>query len=367
MNLDSSLLELTEQFLRTTIAPHANVIDHESETLGEALQQLGKRSLLALRVSRQWGGAEVSDSTFCQFQEMLARYSGALAFLQAQHQSAGNLLMRSENESLKAQYLPKMGSGEALVGISFAHLRRQPPPVQAIEVAGGYQISGFAPWVTGYKFFQTFLVAAVTADGRAVYGMVPFQTTEQHEGGSIRCGEPMALAAMTSTATVTVEFREYFLAQEQVVTVTSAAAIHKSDRLNVLQHSFFALGCARAGLDILEKVAQEKPLPFLQSTYDGLNCKLLDCRQSIFAAPRDNGRFEQNVQLRARAIDLATRCAQAAVIASGGAANSLYHPAQRVYREALVYSVAGQTTATMEATLQRLLARNPSHQEIENF
>ena len=39
------------------------------------------------------------------------------------------------------------------------------------------------------------------------------------------------------------------------------------------------------------------------------------------------------------------------------AANSIHHPAQRVYREALVYTVSAQTTAIMEATLKRIVSR----------
>jgi hypothetical protein len=61
------------------------------------------------------------------------------------------------------------------------------------------------------------------------------------------------------------------------------------------------------------------------------------------------------LHLRAWAIDLAVRCAHAAVTVSSGAANYSNHAAQRVYREAIVFTVSGQTTAVMEATLNRLV------------
>jgi len=64
---------------------------------------------------------------------------------------------------------------------------------------------------------------------------------------------------------------------------------------------------------------------------------------------------DERLAVRAWAIDLAVRCAHAAVTASSGAANSLSHPAQRIYREALVYTVSAQTTPIMEATLKRLI------------
>lgn len=357
MESSQALIERVESLLRTEVAPKAAEIDCHPSALQTALQVLGTHSLLALRVPQAWGGAEVQECTFRWFQEGVARYSGALAFLQAQHQSAGTLLAHSENESLKQTYLPNMGSGRVLVGISFAHLRRSHPPVKAIAHADGYLLTGESPWVTGYGFFESFIGAAVLSNGQAVYGIVPFQSTGQPTGGKVICSEPMALAAMNSTRTVTVQFQDWFLPNSEVVRVSPINAVATSDRLNVLHHSFFALGCARAGLDILEAVYQAKQLSFLQSAQEFLTKELEECRQSIFSASTDHHSFEKNLPLRAWAIELAVRCAHAAITASGGAANSINHPAQRVYREALVYTVSGQTNAVMEATLIRLMSR----------
>jgi len=43
------------------------------------------------------------------------------------------------------------------------------------------------------------------------------------------------------------------------------------------------------------------------------------------------------------------------VVVSSGAANGTLHPAGRVYREALVYTVSGQTKDVMVATLDRIM------------
>jgi alkylation response protein AidB-like acyl-CoA dehydrogenase len=354
MELNSALFAGLEPLLRQLVAPNAEKIDRQPEALRTALQELGRASLLALRVPQTWGGAAVDETTFRCFQEQVARYSGALAFLQAQHQSAGSMLARSENEGLKQAYLPRMGSGEALVGISFAHLRRDPSPVQAIAVPEGYQIHGNSPWVTGWGFFQTFIVAAALPDGQVVYGMVPFQSNRQQDGGELLCSEPMPLAVVTSTGTVTVQFNHWFLPTDQVVAIRPLSAQAKSDRLNVLQHSFFALGCARAGLDILATADLQKKSPVIRSTFESLNQELLDCRHAIFSAKPGVEAFTEQANLRAWAIELAVRCAHAAVVVSRGAANTIDHPAQRVYREALLFSVSGQTTEIMAATLDRL-------------
>jgi alkylation response protein AidB-like acyl-CoA dehydrogenase len=166
----------------------------------------------------------------------------------------------------------------------------------------------------------------------------------------------MELTAMNSTRTVNAKIDGWLLKRDRIVTIKPGSAIAQQDRKNVLYHSFFALGCARAGLDILEVNYAKKGLLFLKKTFDSLDRELTNCSQAIFKAlDCDRQTFEAKLQLRAWAINLAGRCTQAAVIASSGAANSLQHPAQRVYREALMFAIFGQTTAVMKATLEQLL------------
>ncbi len=352
-----SLLALAESYLQKSVAPLASEIDNNPQILREALKGLGDRSLLALRVPKVWGGAQVSEATYRHFQQLVPRYSGALAFLHTQHQSAGEMLNNSDNEVLKQQYLPHMGKGEVLVGVGFSQLRRQGDAlVKAIRVEGGYQLNGEVPWVTGFGFFQDFIVGATLADGGAVYGMVPFVETFQDAGGAIAFSEPMELGAIASTNTVTATLTDWFLPAERVVSIKPAGAIHEADKRNVLHHGFFALGCARAGLDILEAAAKTKQLPFLKLAFESLDEELTRCHNAMMQAlPPDSHPWEERLQLRAWAINVAIRCASAAVTVSSGAANYRHHAAQRVYREALVFTVSGQTTAVMEATLARLV------------
>ncbi|NEO40976.1 MAG: acyl-CoA/acyl-ACP dehydrogenase [Moorea sp. SIOASIH] len=364
-NDQQTLLETAESYLRESVAPLASEIDSAPEVLREALKGLSdriasalpNRTLLGLRIPKSWGGFEVSSTTFPYFQQLVARYSGALAFLQNQHQSAGAMIVYSENESLKHQYLPKLAKGQVLVGIGFSQVRRTGnPPVKAIPVDGGYQISGKVPWVTGFSIFQEFIIGAVLPDGREVYGMVPFTPTCQDAGGTITFSKPMALAAMQSTNTVSATLTDWFLPEERVVSIAKAGAIHENDQKKVLSTGFLALGCAQAGLDIVEAAAKTKELDFLYNAFESLNGEFTRCQTAMIqAAKADSQTFEQRLQLRTWAINLAGRCAQAAVTVSSGAANYKHHPAQRVYREALVFTVSGQTTAIMEGTLARLV------------
>lgn len=349
------MLARAEAFLATEVKPNAIKIDFDPEALRVALKGLCDNNLMALRVPAAFGGPEVSEVTFRHFQESVARYSGSLAFLQTQHQSAASMISKSENEALRHAYLPKMSSGERLVGIGFSQLRRGGPPIMRAESCdGGYLLNGNVPWITGWSFYPEFLIGATLPDGSAVFGIVPL-TAQQ----GISISEPMKLAAMESAQTVTADFENWFLADDLVAFIKPAGWIQNNDMINITLQGHFALGCARGSLDVVEANAVKKPLPFLTAAFEALSNELEDCRAATTSAqgqPNEETTTER-LKIRAWAIDLAVRCAHAAITSSSGAANSINHPAQRLYREALVYTVSAQTPAIMEATLDRLVAR----------
>lgn len=351
-------LDQVEAFLCDRVAPQAEALDQDATLLQQAFAELGAQGWLGLRIGQQWGGLAVSDREFRQFQELLARYSGALAFLQAQHQSAGSFLNRSTNPGLQAHYLPQLATGAIAMGVGFSHLRRAGEPLmKATAIAGGYELTGTIPWITGFGIFTEFVGAAVLPDGQAVYGVMPLQTTQA--AGTLQVSPPMALAALTATNTVTAELHQWFLPPEQVVFVRPAGAIHNSDGQNVLQHSFYALGAAQAGLAIVAQAMPQRE--FVRSPYEALAQELHDCRTAIYTADERARSLETRLQLRAWAIALAVRCAHAAVIVSAGAANATSHPAQRIFREAMLFSVTGQTTAVMAASLHQIAQpQNPT-------
>ncbi|PAX45639.1 hypothetical protein CK510_30770 [Brunnivagina elsteri CCALA 953] len=244
-----------------------------------------------------------------------------------------------------------MGSGEVLVGVGFSQLRREGEPlITAKPVDGGYLLNGVVPWVTGWGIFHEFIVAATLFDGSAVFGMIPLK---QEEG--LGFSEVAELAAMPSTNTIAVKLNNWFLANEFVVFIKQPGWIHEQDKRNVLKATFLATGCALAGLDIIEEISHKKNLLSINNALDLLSQELDNCRSGIREAQQNvSASFAEKLDLRAWTIDLATRISHAAVTVSSGAANYKHHNAQRVYREALVYTVTGQTRDVMNSTLERL-------------
>jgi alkylation response protein AidB-like acyl-CoA dehydrogenase len=341
-----------EAFLRDTVAVRAAEIDADPEALGEVLDAFFARGFGALRVSEAYGGPAWSPPDLAWFQRESARASGTFAFLQTQHQSAAAMLETSAPEAMRRAVLPGMRDGRRRIGIGFSQLRRPGPPVLRARAEGdGFRLDGHVPWVTGYGFFGEFLLGAALPDGRSVFGLALLQN-----GPSRAVSTPMALAAMNAARTVTVDFENHRLEADAVAFIKPPGWIQDNDRINVAQQGHFALGCAQAGLDVLRANAEgrgETPacetLSRLESEWEQVHADL-EAWQGDVAVEAVAHRAET----RAHAIDLMFRCAQAAVVSSAGAANSLHHPAQRVYREALVFSVSAQTPVIRAATLKRL-------------
>jgi alkylation response protein AidB-like acyl-CoA dehydrogenase len=359
--MDPTLAKAIE-YLKSEVAPKAQQVDGDPELLKVVLDGLCSRDLMALKRPAEFGGPAVSESTFRTFQEEVARVSGSLAFLQTQHQSAVSMISKSDNAELKSAYLPQMGNGGKLVGIGFSQLRRSgPPAITATESPEGYLLTGNVPWITGWSFYPEFLVGATLPDGRALFSIVPF-TNQQMDSTSIEFSPPMKLAAMESAMTVSGKFENWPVPQSSVVFIKPTDWIKNNDMINIALQGHFAIGCALAGLDILRSAAEKKDLPFLHESFAKLDRELSNCREATTTAQNEflnsedgaESTTKTRLEVRAWAIDLAVRCAHAAITASSGAANSTSHPAQRVYREALVYTVSAQTPAIMEATLDRL-------------
>lgn len=358
MPADSEVLARAEEFFKERVRPCAAAIDASPEELRKALSGLCERNLMALRRPQEYGGPAVGERTFREFQEMSARYSGTLSFLMTQHQSAVSMLSKSENEDLKRRYLPGMGDGSKLLGIGFSQLRRPGSPVLRAEpCSDGYTLKGAVPWVTGWTFYPEYVVGATLPDGRAVFGIAPLTELP----GQIRISEPMRLAAMEAALTVSVELTGWTLPASDVLFVQPADWARTNDQINIVLQGYFALGCARAGLDVVRDNAERRSSEAIRTAFEALDAELNACREKAFEIQNLGGDLttDEKQRVRAWAIDLAVRCAHAAIASSGGSANSLQHPAQRVYREALVYTVSAQTPEIMAATLERLVRRVP--------
>ena len=348
--MPSSPLDDARAFLAGWVRPRADAIDRSLPALREALAELGRRGYLGLRIPRDVGGLEFAPMDFRRFQEASARASGALAFVESQHQSACGLLARSPNAALRARALPRLARADESSAIAFSHLRRSgPPALVAAPAPGGYRLDGRLPWVTGWGLFTHCATAAVLPDGRVLFAYHPLGAS-----AALSPSAPLDLAAMAVTQTVEVEVKGLFVPEDDVIDLHPANWIQANDRIAVALQSPLALGCAGAAVDVLREEAGRKSRPAMLAAAEGLERELESVREEAYRAMEENADFARSLRARSAVIELAGRAAHAAVVAAAGAGNVMGHPAQRVYREALAFSVLALLPPIQDAALERL-------------
>ncbi|HVR83455.1 MAG TPA: acyl-CoA dehydrogenase family protein [Planctomycetota bacterium] len=348
--MTTSPLDAARAFLTDWVRPRAASLDQDPAVLREALAELGRRGFLGLRIPRSLGGLELAPLDFRRFQEASARASGALAFLESQHQSACGLLVRGSNSALSARVLPAFARGGESSGIAFSHLRKTgAPALAAVPEPGGYRLSGHLPWVTGWGLFTHCVTAATLPDQRVLFALHPLR-----ESPELRSSRPLELAAMGVTQTVAIDVRGLFIPESDVVEVHPPTWIEENDRIAIALQSPLALGAAGAAIDVLREEASKKKRPALAAAAERLDRELAACRVEAFGAMEEPVDRERSLRARSAAIELAGRAAHAAVVGAAGAGNLLGHPAQRVYREALAFSVLALSPSIQEAALALL-------------
>jgi alkylation response protein AidB-like acyl-CoA dehydrogenase len=346
------MLASAVEFLLREVKPHAEAIDGDVAAMTVAFKGMQDLGLLAMKRSPEYGGPGMVEGEFRQFQEEIARASGALAFLQTQHQSAVSLLGKHARSELRDEYLPEMHSTRT-VGLGFSQLRRRGEPlVKATPVKGGYEVSGHVPWVTGFGFFHEYILGGALPSGEAVFALVPLKDVE----GQV-VSAPMQLTAMQAAQTVTANLNNLFIPESKVAFVKHPGWMNANDAFNVTLQGHFAIGCAMAGIDVVRANHETRGIDFLRDTANQLQEELESCRKSLIESQNDFGEdtAPERLNKRAWAIDLMMRCAQSAVVSSSGAANYSSHPAGRILREAIVFSVSAQTQPIMQATLRRFV------------
>ena len=100
------MLEIALNFLTEEVKPVAHALDAEPAEMKRIFGRMAELKLLSLRRSVEYGGPNISERDFRFFQEEIARASGALAFLQTQHQSSSetNVEMRSTIQGEVGQF-----------------------------------------------------------------------------------------------------------------------------------------------------------------------------------------------------------------------------------------------------------------------
>ena len=337
-------------WLARDIAPHADRLDRSPEALQGALDRAADAGMLGLSAPIAVGGRALEPLDFARAQMAAARASGTWAFLQTQHQGAVGFAAHATGAG--SRWLEPLARGRIRCGIAYAYLRRPgPPAVTAAPHQGGLRLRGHAPWMTGWGLFSHCITAGRRQDGRISFALHPLD----HPG--VSASAPMRLAAFEAAQTVSLDL-DLHIPPEDVLFTVSADWLEIRDRGSAARHADFALGTAAAGLDQAAAAVAAGRCD-AETALTCLRDALAAAQHEVLGCIADADTTARGLAARAAAITLAGRCSHAGVAAWAGAANRADHPAQRVYREALGFTVLSQTRDVQRATLAALARLDP--------
>jgi len=361
------------------VGPDALPLPAEHEPLLQAIaaaaaandrQGVPRHQLAALAAAGLLGTPLEPAARQRELAERLFMADGSLCFCWLQQQmplrrlhAARTTVQAPQAEQLRHRWLEPVACGRALAAVAFAQLRR-PAAAQATASRSGtgWRLEGRLDWITSWDIADLALLCLRCRDGNAdrVVGLLlPAGASGQPLPAGISLSAPLPLLAMAGTHTRAMQFTAAQLPDSQVLFVEDFAAWSRADAAAVCRVSPVVFGCIRAALADLQQAGSQQA----DATALALAAALADeCRQLrraayglIDAAPDDSPELRQrHHQLRARALELAMRAAQAAVIAHAGSAMLAGAPVQRHLREASFLQVQAQTADSRRAALDLL-------------
>lgn len=354
---ECELLNRAREIADTLLEPNAEKVDESNEFPWANIEALGAAGLAGVTTPEKWGGAGATGTFQREFTEILAAACGTTYFIFTQHLGSCGQIANSGNAVLQ-ELLPDMAAGQHYVGVGFGHLRRPEPMLIAEPIEGGWLLTGTAPYVTGWPMLSAIIFGATLPDGRHIYLYAPALL-----GDTLHVSEPLPLCAMNASATVEVYVNDLYVPEEHFIRYSSREEMAKGDTNGIAAAVGPPLGCAVGSLKNLRQTAQKRAhLTYIAEVADKLEAEIIACRTECrrwAEGPKDIPEYKPNaLKARAWAIELSVRAAQMAVTAASGGANSLHHPAQRRFREAMFYGLIQQTGDIMAVTLARL-ARSP--------
>lgn len=204
---------------------------------------------------------------------------------------------------------------------------------------------GTAPWYTGWGINDVAVLAGASADGEAVFVLVPAEASH-----SLRPGEPLATMAMAAARTVPLALDDLVVPDDGVLAVVPLDQWARADRAKAANVSPAVLGVTGAALARLARLEDDSARSTAQSLGSALDA-VREEAYDLIDHDDPQQRLDRRVDLRAQALQLCVDAATALVAARGGRAMLPTDEAQMFARWASFLTVQAQTAELRNAVL----------------
>lgn len=332
-DFDASLIA---KFLQQQVAPIAEQIDSDVTLLKQVFQKWAQLGCLRLLIPKAQSGWGATRQDFIEYNLLLSQFSGALLFLQGQHQYALMDLLNYPITQSVSHTLANIVNNNKSLGICLSAKKKWTD----IQVsADGFRISGILPWVSGYQVFDDLLVTFIV-DQHIYYALLPLQSVNRHDG-EICFSQPFDLVVAKSVNTVQLHVKNWLIKPENCL-----LKLALNQQAEPIPHPSI-YNFAGATIALLAQVSQSSYFshPEISNRYQQINRQLTDYLSEI-KKPIDD-----TVGMRARGRRLAMQVCDFAKVAIGPQALMTDSSVMRLQREIDLYSAVGGSEQQVEAFL----------------
>ncbi|MBF6240583.1 acyl-CoA dehydrogenase family protein [Nocardia otitidiscaviarum] len=364
------LLELTRDIADKVLEPHVVEFEREQRYPEEAFRALGAAGLLSLPYPEEFGGGAQPYEVYLQVLEELAARWAAVAVAVSVHSLSCHPLFAYGTAEQQQRWLPEMLSGN-LIGaysLSEAHAGSDAAALRcrAVEVDGGYRITGTKAWITNGGRADYYTLFARTGEGSRGVScfLVPADTA------GLTFGKPEEKMGLRAVPTTSAAYDHAFLPAERRIGdpgqgLSIAFSALDSGRLGI---AAVATGIAQRALDDAVAYARDREA-FGRRIIDhqGLGFLLADMAAAVDSARatyldaarrRDAGLpySRQASVAKLVATDAAMKVTTDAVQVFGGYGYTQDFPVERYMREAKITQIFEGTNQIQRLVIARDLA-----------
>lgn len=184
MHLDLTPQQQTAQaefkaFTHQVIAPCADGADREEKTPPELISKLAHHGYLGATLPSNYGGGGMDLITYGLLNEAIGQGCSSLRSLLTVHIMAAQALLKWGNAAQKAQWLPRLATGEAIAafGLTEPNIGSDAQHVETTAEREGdiYILNGCKKWITYGQIADVFLIFA-QCDGKSAAFLVEKNT-----------------------------------------------------------------------------------------------------------------------------------------------------------------------------------------------
>jgi len=261
---EAAIVKLVRDFVDDEVRPVARDLEHANAYPERLIEQMKALGVFGLAIPEPYGEVQVSTPCYAMVTEELARGWMSLAGAMGGHTVVAKLVAAFGTEEQKAEYLPRMATGELRATMALTEPSGG-SDLQAIRTvarreAGQYVISGSKMWITNARRSGLIaLLCKTDPSARPIHRGISILLVEKVPGVTV--SEDISKLGYKGVETCEIVFSEARVAENALLGGEEGAGFAQMMRgleLGRIQVAARATGVARAAFDDALAYAQQR-------------------------------------------------------------------------------------------------------------